>query len=158
MDRPDALDVWMWMDSSNTGRVFWKPLSVRKRHGALDGYEVSRSSAEEDGWTTVSLPPGNFSYPIILNNSSDITVAVAARNPAGLSQPSTVTTPAYRADPQLSVSELLGTNGSFVLSWELNVNASSGYVVEWFPTGCSGLCPVDWKKLPESDSSFTVNS
>ncbi|XP_016421100.1 leukemia inhibitory factor receptor-like [Sinocyclocheilus rhinocerous] len=118
----------------------------------------SQSSAEEDGWTTVSLPPGNFSYPIILNNSSDITVAVAARNPAGLSQPSTVTTPAYRADSQLSVSELLGTNGSFVLSWEPNVNASSGYVVEWFPTGCSGLCPVDWKKLPESDSSFTVNS
>ncbi|XP_016302243.1 leukemia inhibitory factor receptor-like isoform X1 [Sinocyclocheilus anshuiensis] len=158
MDRPDALDVWMWMDSSNTGCVFWKPLSVRKSHGALDGYEVSQSSAEEDGWTTVSLPPGNFSYPIILNNSSDITVAVAARNPAGLSQPSTVTTPAYRADSQLSVSELLGTNGSFVLSWEPNVNASSGYVVEWFPTGCSGLCPVDWKKLPESDSSFTVNS
>uniref|UniRef100_A0A8C2DJI7 LIF receptor subunit alpha a n=1 Tax=Cyprinus carpio TaxID=7962 RepID=A0A8C2DJI7_CYPCA len=158
MDRPDALDVWMWMDSSNTGHVFWKPLSVRKSHGALDGYKVSQSSAEEDGWKTVSLPPGNFSYPIILNNSSDVTVAVAARNPAGLSQPSTVTTPAYRADSQLSVSELLGTNGSFVLSWEPNASASSGYVVEWFPTGCTGLCPIDWKKLPESDRSFTVNS
>ncbi|XP_016140127.1 LIF receptor subunit alpha a [Sinocyclocheilus grahami] len=158
MDRPDALDVWIWMDSSNTGRVFWKPLSVRKSHGALAGYEVSQSSAEEDGRTPVSLPPGNFSYPIILNNSSDITVAVAARNPAGLSQPSTVTTPAYRADSQLSVSELLGTNGSFVLSWQPNVNASSGYAVEWVPTGCSGLCPVDWKKVPESDCSFTVNS
>ncbi|XP_059404776.1 leukemia inhibitory factor receptor-like isoform X1 [Carassius carassius] len=158
MDRPDALDVWMWMDGSNTGRVFWKPLSVRESHGALVGYEVSQSSAEEDGWKMVSLPPGNFSYPIILNNSSDITVAVAARNPAGLSQPSTVTTPAYRADSQLSVSELLGTNGSFVLSWEPDVNASRGYAVEWVPTGCSGLCRVDWKKLPESASSFTVNS
>ncbi|XP_042579100.1 LIF receptor subunit alpha a [Cyprinus carpio] len=158
MDRPDALDVWMWMDSSNTGRVFWKPLSVRKSHGALVGYEVSQSSAEEDGWTPVSLPPGNFSYPIILNNGSDITVAVAARNPAGLSQPSTVTTPAYRADSQLSMSELLSTNGSFVLSWQPNANASSGYAVEWVPTGCSGLCPVDWKKVPESDSSFTLNS
>uniref|UniRef100_A0A8C1H2Z4 LIF receptor subunit alpha a n=1 Tax=Cyprinus carpio carpio TaxID=630221 RepID=A0A8C1H2Z4_CYPCA len=158
MDRPDALDVWMWMDSSNTGCVFWKPLSVRKSHGALVGYEVSQSSAEEDGWTPVSLPPGNFSYPIILNNGSDITVAVAARNPAGLSQPSTVTTPAYRADSQLSMSELLSTNGSFVLSWQPNANASSGYAVEWVPTGCSGLCPVDWKKVPESDSSFTLNS
>uniref|UniRef100_A0A8C2DVK5 LIF receptor subunit alpha a n=1 Tax=Cyprinus carpio TaxID=7962 RepID=A0A8C2DVK5_CYPCA len=158
MDRPDALDVWMWMDSSNTGRVFWKPLSVRKSHGALVGYEVSQSSAEEDGWTPVSLPPGNFSYPIILNNGSDITVAVAARNPAGLSQPSTVTTPAYRADSQLSMSELLSTNGSFVLSWQPNANASRGYAVEWVPTGCSGLCPVDWKKVPESDNSFTLNS
>ncbi|XP_059405476.1 LIF receptor subunit alpha a [Carassius carassius] len=158
MDRPDAPDVWIWMDSSNTGRVFWKLLSVRKSHGALVAYEVSQSSAEEDGWAPVSLPPGTFSYPIILNNSSDITVAVAARNPAGLSEPSTVSTPAYRADSQLSESELLGTNGSFVLSWQPHVNASSGYAVEWVPTGCSGLCPVDWKKVPESDSSFTVNS
>ncbi|KAI2665002.1 Leukemia inhibitory factor receptor [Labeo rohita] len=158
MDRPDAPDVWVWMDSSNTGRVFWKPLSVRKSHGALNGYEVSQSSVEEDRWTPVSLPPGNFSYPIILNNSTDITVAVAARNPAGLSQPSTVTTPAYRADSQLSVSELLGTNGSFDLSWEPNANASGGYVVEWVPTGCSGLCTIDWKKVPKSDSSFTVKS
>lgn len=70
---------------------------MRKSHGALVGYKLSQSSAEEDGWTTVSLPPESFNYPIILNNSSDITVAVAAQNPAGLSQPSTVTTPAYRA-------------------------------------------------------------
>ncbi|XP_026096276.1 leukemia inhibitory factor receptor-like [Carassius auratus] len=155
MDRPDAPDVWIWMDSSNTGRVFWKPLSVRKSHGALVAYEISQSSAEE---APVSLPPWNFSYPIILNNSSDITVAVAARNPAGLSELSTGSTPAYRADSQLSESELLGTNGSFVLSWQPHVNASSGYAVEWVPTGCSGLCTVDWKKVPESDSSFTVNS
>ncbi|XP_073697122.1 LIF receptor subunit alpha a [Garra rufa] len=158
MDRPDAPDVWIWMDSSNTGHVFWKPLSVRKSHGALDRYEVSQSSAEEDWGTPVFLPPGNFSYPIILNSSSDITVAVAARNPAGLSQPSTVTTPAYRADSQLSVSELLSTNGSFDLSWEPNANASKGYVVEWVPTCCTRLCSVDWKKVPESDSSFTVKS
>ncbi|XP_067261841.1 LIF receptor subunit alpha a isoform X1 [Chanodichthys erythropterus] len=159
MDRPDALDVWVWMDSSNTGLVLWKPLSVRKSHGALVGYKVSQSSAEEDGWTTVSLPPESFNYPIILNNSSDITVAVAAQNPAGLSQPSTVTTPAYRAgreNSQLSVSELLGTNGTFDLSWQPNANASRGYVVEWVPTGCNGLCPVNWEKVPEKDSSFTV--
>lgn len=155
MDRPDALDVWLWMDSNNTGRVLWKRLSVTKSHGALVGFEVSQSSAEEDGWTTVYLSPESFSYPIILN-SSDITVAVAARNPAGLSQPSTVTIPAYRADSQMSVSELLDTNGPFDLSWQPNANASRGYVVEWVPTGCSGLCPVNWEKVPESDSSFTV--
>ncbi|KAG1957887.1 leukemia inhibitory factor receptor [Pimephales promelas] len=156
MDRPDALDVWLWMDSSDTGRVFWKPLSVRKSHGALVGYKVSQSSAQEDGLTPVFLPLERLSYPIILNNSSDITVAVAAQNPAGLSQPSTVTTPAYRADSQLSVSQLLGTNGMFELSWQPNANASTGYVVEWVPTGCRGLCPVNWEKVPESDSSFTV--
>lgn len=70
---------------------------MRKSHGALVGYKVSQSSAEEDGWTPVSLPPERLNFPIILNNGSDITVAVAALNPAGLSQPSAVTTPAYRA-------------------------------------------------------------
>ncbi|XP_077097861.1 LIF receptor subunit alpha a isoform X1 [Siphateles boraxobius] len=156
MDHPDALDVWLWMDSSNTGRVFWKPLSVRESHGALVGYKVSQSSAEEDGWTPVSLPPERLNYPIILNNSSDITVAVAAQNPAGLSQPSTVTIPAYRADSQLPESELLGTHGTFDLSWQPNANASRGYVVEWVPTSCRGMCPVNWEKVPESDNSFTV--
>lgn len=64
----------------------------------------------------------------------------------------------FPVDSQLSVPELLGINGSFDLSWQPNANASSGYAVEWVLTGCSGLCPVDWKKVPESDSSFTVNS
>ncbi|XP_051552317.1 leukemia inhibitory factor receptor-like [Myxocyprinus asiaticus] len=158
MDRPESLDVWIWMDSENTGHVLWKPLSVSESHGALDEYEVSYSKAEEDRWTTVSRPREDFSYPITLNNSGDITVAVAARNPAGLSQPSTVTAPVYRTDSQLSVSELLGTDGGFDVSWQLDANASRGYVVEWVPSGCSGLCPVHWEKVPESNGSIRVQS
>ncbi|XP_051525001.1 leukemia inhibitory factor receptor-like [Myxocyprinus asiaticus] len=158
MDRPDSPDIWIWMDGENTGHVLWKPLSVMESHGALDGYEVSHSTAEEDRWTTVSLPRDDFSYPITLNNSSNITIAVAARNPAGLSQLSTMTAPVYRADSQVSVSELLGTDGGFNLSWQPYANASRGYVVEWVPSGCSDLCPVHWEKVPESNSSIKVQS
>lgn len=62
----------------------------------------------------------------------------------------------FPVDSQLSMSQLLGTNGTFDLSWQPNANTSRGYVVEWVPTGCSGLCPVNWEKVPEKDSSFTV--
>ncbi|NP_001014328.2 LIF receptor subunit alpha a precursor [Danio rerio] len=151
MDFPDAPDVWIWMDSSNTGRVFWKPLSVSESHGALISYEVFRS-----GLTPVVLSPGNISYPIMPDSGSDITVSVAARNPKGLSKASSATAPAYRADSQLSVSKLLGTDGRFDLSWQPSANASRGYVVEWVPSSCSGLCPVQWGKVPETNNSFTI--
>ncbi|KAA0717473.1 Leukemia inhibitory factor receptor [Triplophysa tibetana] len=154
MERPDPPDVWIWMDSETSGWVLWKPLSVSESHGALDGFEVSQS----DRWSTVSLSHNNFSYPITLTNTSDINVTVAARNPAGLSQPSAVTVPAFRADSLLKVSELTGTNGGFDLRWRCDVNVSGGFVVEWIPTGCSGLCAVNWLKVPGSNSSVRVPS
>lgn len=158
MDRPDPPDVWVYRESETTGRVLWKHLSKSESHGTLDGYEVYPNASEEDSWTTVSPSHNTFSYPITLTNSSDITVAVAARNPAGLSQPSTVTVPAYRADSQLTVSEVSGTNGGFDLSWQPDVNVSRRYVVEWIPTGCTGLCSVDWLKVPESNTSVRVQT
>ncbi|TRY71420.1 hypothetical protein DNTS_011664 [Danionella cerebrum] len=151
MARPDALDVWLWRDGFHTGRVFWKPLSVRESHGALIGFELSQS-----GGASFTLPPENLSLPITADNSSDIIVTVAARNPAGLSPASAAMAPAYIADSQLPVSELLGTGGSFQLSWQPDASASRGYVVEWVPAGCRGQCRVNWRKLPEANSSFSV--
>ncbi|XP_056601954.1 LIF receptor subunit alpha a isoform X1 [Triplophysa dalaica] len=159
MERPIPPDVWIWMDSDTSGWVLWKPLSVSESHGALDGFEVSQSGTDGDRWSTVSLSQNNFSYPITLTNTSDITVTVAARNPAGLSQASSATVPAFRAvDSLLKVSELTGTNGGFDLRWRCDVNVSAGFVVEWIPTGCSGLCAVNWLKVPRSNSSVRVPS
>lgn len=158
MDCPDPLDVWMWMDSETSGWVLWKPLSVSESHGALDGFQVSQRAADDDRWTTASLSHYNYSYPITLTNTSDITVTVAARNPAGLSQPSAVTVPACRADSQLKVSDLTGSNGGFDLWWSSDVNGSRGFVVEWIPSGCAGLCSVNWLKVSGSNSSVRVPS
>lgn len=160
MDRPNAPDVWVWRTSENIGQVVWKALSPRDSHGALTAYELSQREGEEDGWTTVSLPPSVFSTPISLSNSSDVTVAVAARNPVGLSQRSAITVPQYTADSELSVSQLLGHGGGLTVSWNSNHNSTQAYVLEWVPTCCpaSSACSVQWERLSPSNTSTVIQS
>ncbi|XP_058230543.1 LIF receptor subunit alpha a isoform X1 [Hemibagrus wyckioides] len=160
MDRPKAPDVWVWRTSEITGQVVWKSLSPRDSHGALTAYEVSQREGEEDGWKTVSLPPSVSRTPISLSNSSDIVVAVAARNPVGLSQHSTVIVPQYTADSELSVSELVGNGGGLTVSWNHDHNSTQGYVVEWLPSCCpaSSSCAVQWERVSSSNTSTVIQS
>ncbi|XP_060763652.1 LIF receptor subunit alpha a isoform X2 [Neoarius graeffei] len=160
MDRPNAPDMWVWRTSEKTGQVIWKPLSPRDSHGALTAYEVSQRDGEEGRWTTVSLPPSVSSTPVSLSNSSDVMVAVAARNLVGLSQRSTVTVPQYTADSELSVSELLGNGQGLTVSWNSDHNSTQGYMVEWVPTCCSAssTCSVQWERVSPSNSSTVIQS
>ncbi|XP_062873779.1 LIF receptor subunit alpha a isoform X2 [Trichomycterus rosablanca] len=154
---PEAPDVWVWRTSKNTGQVFWKPLSAGDSHGALTGYEVYQRDGDGERWTIISLTPS--SSPISLSNTSDDTViATAARNPAGVSQRSTIIVPQFLSDPEVSVSELVGSREGLVLSWNGGHNASQGYVVEWVPTCCSGLCSVQWQKVSSSNTSTVIQS
>ncbi|XP_053336944.1 LIF receptor subunit alpha a [Clarias gariepinus] len=161
-DRPKAPDMWVWRTSETTGQVTWKALSRRDSHGALTAYEVSQRDREGDGWTTVSLPPTVSSAPITLSNSSDVTVAVAARNSAGLSERSTLVVPQYTADSELSVPELVsnGGEGGLTVSWNVEQNATQGYVVEWVPSCCPAhsVCLVQWERVSSSNSSAVVQS
>lgn len=159
MDRPEAPDVWAYMDSETTGQILWKPVSVRDSHGALVAYEVyQKDGEEEDGWRILSLPPSASNLSITLSNgSSDVIVAVAARNPVGLSQRSAMFVPEFRAGSQLPMSELVGNNGHLELTWQRS-NASRGYAVEWVPVDCAQRCTVQWKKVPELNSSTIVQS
>ncbi|XP_022520620.2 LIF receptor subunit alpha a isoform X1 [Astyanax mexicanus] len=154
MDRPEALDVWVYRDSETTGQILWKSLSVRDSHGALVAYEVyQKDGEEEDGWRILSLPPSVSSLSITLSNSSsDVIVAVAARNPAGLSLRSVLVVPEFQAGSQQGVSELVGTDGRVDVSWR-HANASGGYVVEWVPAACADHCAVQWIRVPQLNSS-----
>uniref|UniRef100_A0A3B4DIC7 Fibronectin type-III domain-containing protein n=1 Tax=Pygocentrus nattereri TaxID=42514 RepID=A0A3B4DIC7_PYGNA len=160
MDCPEAPDVWVRMDSETAGQILWKPLSISDSHGALEAYEVYQKDGEQDGWTVLSLPPSISSFPVILSNSSsgDVMVAVAARNPVGLSRRSIVVVPEFRADSEQSVSELVGSGGDLELTWQPCPNASRGYLVEWVCTGCTGHCTVQWTKVPESNTSTVIQA
>ncbi|KAK1806304.1 hypothetical protein P4O66_000179 [Electrophorus voltai] len=98
MDRPEAPDVWVRMDSEDTGRVLWKPLSGSASHGPLLGYEVYLKAGEEVGWKSLFLSSNASSSLISLSNSSrNVIVAVAARNPVGLSKRSAIPIPKFQA-------------------------------------------------------------
>ncbi|XP_035381772.1 LIF receptor subunit alpha a isoform X1 [Electrophorus electricus] len=159
MDRPEAPDVWVRMDSEDTGRVLWKPLSGSASHGPLLGYEVYLKAGEEVGWKSLFLSSNASSSLISLSNSSrNVIVAVAARNPVGLSKRSAIPIPKFQADFPLHGSELVGGGVDLELSWPPWPNASHGYVLEWAPTCCTGLCSVQWVKVPNSNTSTIVQS
>ncbi|KAF5889353.1 leukemia inhibitory factor receptor-like [Clarias magur] len=88
-------------------------LSRRDSHGVLTAYEVSQRDG--DGWTTVSLPPSVSSAPITLSNSSDVTVSVAARNSAGLSERSMLMGPLDLKPPPHSLVHIVESPDKEVL-------------------------------------------
>ncbi|XP_030647860.1 LIF receptor subunit alpha a [Chanos chanos] len=159
MDRPETPDVWIWMKNERTAWVLWKPLSGRDSHGALLGYDVSVSDEGVKGWKTLSLPQHVQNTSVTLGNTTaSITVSVTARNLIGSSPPARVVGPEYRADSDDAASELIGRGGGFDLAWAESGNASLGYVLEWFSTGCEADCHVEWLKIPEGETSAKVQS
>uniref|UniRef100_A0A3P8Z0K1 Fibronectin type-III domain-containing protein n=1 Tax=Esox lucius TaxID=8010 RepID=A0A3P8Z0K1_ESOLU len=158
MDRPDAPDVWVWMNSDDFGRVLWKPLTKRQSHGQITGYEVTLWSPEENIQQTVTLPRTTHSLPI---NGTDrgSTVMVTARNPAGVSRPASVVVPGQIPDEkEIPVSRVAFNGSGFSLSWAAHANASCGYVWEWYRTGCALDCSVEWTRVAPDNTSAVVQS
>lgn len=56
----------------------------------------------------------------------------------------------------MTPSRITGSNGGFELSWNSSSDASCGYVVDWVPAVGDG--PVDWLKLPPSQTSARIMS
>lgn len=159
MDRPEAPDVWAWMDSNSTGRVIWKPLTKRESHGQVSEYEVTLWSPEENRQHSKTLPRSVYSLGLSLSRpASGVLVTVTAKNPAGVSPPATLGLPAYLGDTELPVSRTVFGEGGFPLSWPAQPNASCDYVVQWHNATCSQGCEVDWTRVPLGASDALVQS
>ncbi|XP_056152729.1 LIF receptor subunit alpha a [Lampris incognitus] len=164
MDIPETLDMWVWMDGEDTGRVMWKPLTRKQSHGLITGYEVTLWSPEKNIQHNKILPPSNFTLPF--NFSQDdytsgvkIIASITARNGAGVSLPASVVIPLHMANIEPPfVSRAVFLDGGFPLSWQSNTNASCGYVVEWRDASCLQDCSVDWTKVPAENTTISLRS
>ncbi|KAJ8381075.1 hypothetical protein SKAU_G00018530 [Synaphobranchus kaupii] len=159
MERADALDIWAWMDTNQTGYVKWKPLSKSQSHGQILGYQVTYGSLVEGDRQLLSLPQTEHTAPLnlTLGPDSDYVITVIAQNAMGDSPPASVAIPKYIAGEALTPSKMSGSDGGFNLSWPADANASCGYVVEWCPTGKLD-CDVDWEKVPAGNTSARIES
>ncbi|KAM6964861.1 LIF receptor subunit alpha a [Aplochiton taeniatus] len=160
MDRPEALDVWVWMDSDDTGRLLWKPLQRRARHGQITGYEVTLWSPLENRLLTFLLSDTVHTLPLNLTQTatSRLQATVTATNAAGVSPPATLVIPGRLEDPQVPSSRVAFQSQGFPLSWQAQPNASCGYVVEWRDASCSLNCSVDWTKVPAGTTNVSAQS
>ncbi|KAJ8401567.1 hypothetical protein AAFF_G00378840 [Aldrovandia affinis] len=156
-ERPDALNIWVWMDSNQTGYVKWKPLSKSESHGQIVAYEVTYWNPEEDGRRTLSLPQTQHRAPLCPGDIGDCVITVTARNSAGTSPAASITIPRFSAGEVHTLYKVSGRNGGFDLFWPPYANTSCGYVVEWCPTGKQD-CDVDWRKVPAGNASARIES
>ncbi|KAI1900202.1 hypothetical protein AGOR_G00047580 [Albula goreensis] len=153
-ESPDALDIWVWMDSNQTGYVKWKPLTKSQSRGKILGYEVTHGNPEDGN--SVKLSQNNYSLPLTFGDSDEHVVMVTTWNSAGVSPVASITFPRFFAG-EMPTYKVSGIDRGFNLSWAAGANASCGYVVEWCPTG-KWDCDVQWEKVPAGNTSARIES
>ncbi|XP_070781233.1 leukemia inhibitory factor receptor-like [Enoplosus armatus] len=155
-DVPDALDVWMHvMDDQII--IAWKMPLANQSHGNILDYEVTWTrTAEGERQNRTTVANAKHSLPLSRDRLSPI-VTVTARNINGSSSPSSITIPSLHPDgTRVNTSRIIGSKGSFDLSWSASPTASCGYVVDWCPT--SGHCSVEWLKVPPNETKARIFS
>lgn len=58
----------------------------------------------------------------------------------------------------VAASRAVYADGSFLLLWQSNENATCGYVVEWHEGSCRVNCPVEWIKVAPGSSNASIES
>ncbi|XP_031143128.1 leukemia inhibitory factor receptor-like isoform X1 [Sander lucioperca] len=156
-DVPDALDVWMQV-MDNQIITIWKVPLANQSHGHIEDYEVTwTKTTERERRNRTKVAPNNYSLALSLDTTVEHIVTVTARNIHGSSSPSTITIPSSNPDrTRVNTSLIIGSNGSFNLSWSASPTASCGYIVDWCPT--LGKCTVEWLKVPPNQTNASIFS
>ncbi|XP_029372443.1 leukemia inhibitory factor receptor-like isoform X2 [Echeneis naucrates] len=156
-DVPDALDVWMQKNHTET-IITWKRPLANQSHGHIINYTVTwmkRTETEKPSRTTVAHTKHNLS--LSLDTTEEYVVTVTARNINGSSLPATIITPQFIPDTtSVNTSWITGINNSFSLSWSASPKASCGYIVDWCPK--FGPCIVEWIKVPLHQTNANIVS
>ncbi|XP_051907296.1 leukemia inhibitory factor receptor-like [Hippocampus zosterae] len=155
-DVPDALDVWMQGNDSQT-IITWKVLPANQSHGNIIDYEVTWEATSERRNKSRVLHPKR-SLALSLDATREHVVSVTARNKYGNSSPSTITIPVLnRGSGRVKSSKTQGSHGGFNLSWSAaSPMASCGYIVDWCPS--RGPCTIDWLRVPPSQTNVCIFS
>ncbi|TDH01745.1 hypothetical protein EPR50_G00165790 [Perca flavescens] len=156
-DVPDALDVWMQV-MDNQIITIWKMPLANQSHGHIEDYEVTwTKTTQRERQNRTKVAPNNYSLVLSLDTTVGHIVTVTARNINGSSSPSTITIPSSNPDgTKVNTSSIIGSNGSFNLSWSASPTASCGYIVDWCPT--LGNCTVEWLKVPPNQTNASIFS
>ncbi|KAF1377170.1 hypothetical protein PFLUV_G00197820 [Perca fluviatilis] len=156
-DVPDALDVWMQV-MDNQIITIWKMPLANQSHGHIEDYEVTwTKTTERERQNRTKVAPNNFSLALSLDTTVGHIVTVTARNINGSSAPSTITIPSSNPDgTRVNTSLIIGSSGSFNLSWSASPTASCGYIVDWCST--LGNCTVEWLKVSPNQTNASIFS
>ncbi|XP_027490546.1 leukemia inhibitory factor receptor [Corapipo altera] len=157
-EAPPARGPDIWRERSPSGeslKIFWKPLPLSEANGRIMSHEVSCYLLETPLEHKVVTEPTNSTE--IKLGKNDCIISVVAKNQAGSSPPSRITSVELPSDNIVTGQAMAMGNGINV-SWDSYPNMTCGYVVKWCHSSGSEPCSVDWQKFPSNTTNAVIKS
>uniref|UniRef100_A0A8B9SYM6 Leukemia inhibitory factor receptor n=1 Tax=Anas platyrhynchos TaxID=8839 RepID=A0A8B9SYM6_ANAPL len=158
LEAPPARGPDIWRERSPSGKslkIFWKPLSLSEANGKIVSHEVSCYLLEKPLEYKEVTEPSNSTE--IKLGRNDCVVSVVAKNHAGSSPPSRITTVELPSDNVKTDRAVAMGNGIYI-SWNSYPNMTCGYIVKWCHSSGSEPCSVDWQKFPSNTTDAVIKS
>ncbi|EMP30274.1 Leukemia inhibitory factor receptor [Chelonia mydas] len=155
LEAPPARGPDIWRERSpvrETLTVFWKPLLLSEANGIILSHEVSCYLRE----TMLEVPVPLNSTEIKLEGN-DCLISVVAKNRAGSSPPSRITSVDLPSDNVKTELAIAMGNGIYI-SWHSDPNVTCGYTLKWCISSGSEPCSVDWEMFPSNATDAVIKS
>ncbi|OXB60511.1 hypothetical protein ASZ78_009727, partial [Callipepla squamata] len=131
------------------------PLSLSEANGKIVSHEVSCYLLEESLEYKEVTEPSNSTEIKLERN--DCVISVVAKNHAGSSPPSRITSVELPSDNVKTDRAVAMGNGIYI-SWNSYPNMTCGYIVKWCHSSGSEPCSVDWQKFPSNTTDAVIKS
>ncbi|XP_069736180.1 leukemia inhibitory factor receptor [Phaenicophaeus curvirostris] len=158
LEAPPSQGPDIWRERSPSGKslkIFWKPLSLSEANGKIVSHEVSCYQLETPLEFKEVTEPSNSTE--IRLGKNDCVISVVAKNHAGSSPPSRITSVELPNDNVKTDRAMAMGNGIYI-SWNSYPNVTCGYIVKWCHSSGSELCSVDWQKFPSNTTDAVIKS
>uniref|UniRef100_A0A8B9G6E4 Leukemia inhibitory factor receptor n=1 Tax=Amazona collaria TaxID=241587 RepID=A0A8B9G6E4_9PSIT len=158
LEDPPTRGPDIWRERSPSGKslkIFWKPLSLSEANGKIVSHEVSCYLLETPLEHKEVTEPSNSTE--IKLGKNDCIISVVAKNHAGSSPPSRITSVELPSDNVKTDRAMAMGNGIYI-SWDSYPNMTCGYIVKWCHSSGSEPCTVDWQKFPSNTTDAVIKS
>ncbi|KAM4640034.1 leukemia inhibitory factor receptor [Amazona ochrocephala] len=158
LEAPPTRGPDIWRERSPSGKslkIFWKPLSLSEANGKIVSHEVSCYLLETPLEHKEVTEPSNSTE--IKLGKNDCIISVVAKNHAGSSPPSRITSVELPSDNVKTDRAMAMGNGIYI-SWDSYPNMTCGYIVKWCHSSGSEPCTVDWQKFPSNTTDAVIKS
>ncbi|NXC82838.1 LIFR factor, partial [Cercotrichas coryphoeus] len=157
-EAPPTRGPEIWRERSPSGEsliVFWKPLSLSESNGKIVSHEVSCYLQDTLLEHKIISEPSNSTE--IKLGKNDCVISVVARNQAGSSPPSRITSVELPSD-NVTTDQAVAMGNGINISWDSYPNMTCGYIVKWCHSSGSEPCSVDWQKFPSNTTNVVIKS
>ncbi|KAM6035223.1 leukemia inhibitory factor receptor-like isoform 2-T6 [Theristicus caerulescens] len=158
LEAPPARGPDIWRERSPSGKslkIFWKPLSLSEANGKIVSHEVSCYLLGTPLEYKEVTEPSNSTE--IKLGKKDCVISVVAKNHAGSSPPSRITSVELPSDNVKTDRAVAMGNGIYI-SWNSYPNMTCGYILKWCHSSGSEPCSVDWQKFPSNTTDAVIKS